>query len=156
MKIPAEKEFAIKKAILKAIEHGYSPAQLADGFGVSKSLIYKYRRALRDQGFIRKNENDIYVITQNKFSIKPRMPESGKLDLDDETKDKPQPTQQANNQNLQQNLIDEPQPEINRTEIKIQEKLQQIREIQLQQQQNAANQDKGLFKKIIDKFKKII
>ncbi|AEE26900.1 FTL_1293 family small RNA FtrC-regulated protein [Francisella hispaniensis] len=156
MKIPAEKEFAIKKAILNAIEHGYSPAQLADSFGVSKSLIYKYRRALRDQGFIRKNENDIYVITQNKFSIKPRMPESGKLNLDDDTKDKPQPTQQANNQNLQQNLIDEPQPEINRTEIKIQEKLQQIREIQLQQQQNAANQDKGLFKKIIDKFKKII
>ena len=69
MKIPAEKEFAIKKAILKAIEHGYTLAQLADGFGVSKSLIYKYRRALRDQGFIRKNKNDIYVITQNKFSL---------------------------------------------------------------------------------------
>lgn len=54
MKIPNEKEFAIKKAILKAIEQGYSVAQLADGFGVSRSLIYKYRRVLRDQGFIRK------------------------------------------------------------------------------------------------------
>ncbi|MBK2357236.1 FTL_1293 family small RNA FtrC-regulated protein [Francisella hispaniensis] len=156
MKIPAEKEFAIKKAILNAIEHGYSPAQLADGFGVSKSLIYKYRRALRDQGFIRKNENDIYVITQNKFSIKPRMPESGKLNLDDDTKDKPQLTQQASSQELKQPIIDEPKTEVSPTEIKLQEKLQQIREIQLQQQQNAANQDKGLFKKIIDKFKKII
>ncbi|APD51009.1 FTL_1293 family small RNA FtrC-regulated protein [Francisella hispaniensis] len=156
MKIPAEKEFAIKKAILNAIEHGYSPAQLADGFGVSKSLIYKYRRALRDQGFIRKNENDIYVITQNKFSIKPRMPESGKLNLDDDTKDKPQLTQQASSQELKRPIIDEPKTEVSPTEIKLQEKLQQIREIQLQQQQNAANQDKGLFKKIIDKFKKII
>ena len=153
MKIPAEKEFAIKKAILKAIEHGYSPAQLADSFGVSKSLIYKYRRALRDQGFIRKNENDIYVITENKFSIKPRVPESGKLDLDDDIKDQLHQTQQANNQDIQQPVIDEPKPQINRTEIKIQEKLQQI---QLQQQQNAATQDKGLFKKILDKFKKII
>lgn len=156
MKIPAEKEFAIKKAILKAIEHGYSPAQLADSFGVSKSLIYKYRRALKDQGFIRKNENDIYVITENKFSIKPRMPKSRKLDLDDDIKDQPQQTQQANNQDIQQSVIDEPKPQINRTEIKIQEKLQQIRQIQLQQQQNAASQDKGLFKKILDKFKKII
>ena len=128
MKIPAEKEFAIKKAILKAIEHGYSPAQLADSFGVSKSLIYKYRRALRDQGFIRKNENDIYIITENKFSIKPRMPESGKLDLDDDIKDQLQQTQQANNQDIQQPVIDEPKPQINRTEIKIQEKLQQIRQ----------------------------
>lgn len=97
MKIPAGKEFAIKKAILKAIEHDYSPAQLADSFGVSKGLIYKYRRALRDQGFIRKNENYVYVITENKFSIKPRMPESGKLDLDDDIKDQPYQTRQANN-----------------------------------------------------------
>ncbi|ORM38461.1 hypothetical protein A2G94_07200 [Francisella endosymbiont of Ornithodoros moubata] len=156
MKIPAEKEFAIKKAILKAIEHGYSPAQLADSFGVSKSLIYKYRRALRDQGFIRKNENDVYVITENKFSIKPRMPESGKLDLDDDIKDQPKQTRQANNQDIQQRVIDEPKPQINRTEIKIQEKIQQIRQIQLQQQQNTASQDKRLFKKILDKFKKII
>ncbi|EDO66710.1 hypothetical protein BSY87_05295 [Francisella tularensis subsp. holarctica FSC022] len=156
MKIPAEKEFAIKKAILKAIEHGYSPAQLADSFGVSKSLIYKYRRALRDQGFIRKNENDMYVIIQNKFSIKPRIPESGKLDLDNDIKDQPQPNLQASNQELEQPIIDEPKPDVSRTEIKFQEKLQQIREIQLQQQQNAANQDKGLFKKIIGKFKKII
>ena len=70
MKIPAEKEFAMKKAILKAIELGKSPAQLAPSFGVSKSTIYKYRRMLRDQGFIYKNENDIYVITENKFSTK--------------------------------------------------------------------------------------
>ncbi|MFV9973226.1 MAG: hypothetical protein AB8V06_07720 [Francisella endosymbiont of Hyalomma asiaticum] len=156
MKIPAEKEFAIKKEIFKAIEHGYSPAQLADSFSVSKSLIYKYRRALRDKGFIRKNENDVYVITENKFSIKPRMPESGKLDLDDDIKDQPQQTRQANNQDIQQRVIDEPKPQINRTEIKIQEKIQQIRQIQLQQQQNTTSQDKRLFKKILDKFKKII
>lgn len=155
MKIPAEKEFAIKKAILKAIEHGYIPTQLADVFGVSKSLIYKYRRALRDQGFIRKNENDIYVITQNKFSIKPRMPETGKLKLDDDIKDPSQQTQQTINQDIQQPVINEPQFETNHVEIKIQQKLQQIRQIQLQQQ-NAANQDKGLFKKILGKFKKII
>ncbi|ALB01292.1 hypothetical protein ACH24_00385 [Francisella persica ATCC VR-331] len=155
MKIPADKEFAIKKAILKAIEHGYSPAQLADSFGVSKSLIYKYRRALKDHGFIRKNENDIYIITENKFSIKPRMPESSKLDLDDDIKDQQQQTQQTNNQDIQPPVIDEPKPQINRAEIKIQEKLQQIRQIQLQQQ-NTATQDKGFFKKILDKFKKII
>ncbi|MDE4998976.1 hypothetical protein NAI79_12220, partial [Francisella tularensis subsp. holarctica] len=76
------------------------PAQLADSFGVSKSLIYKYRRALRDQGFLRKNENDMYVITQNKFSIKPRITESGKLDLDNDINDHPQPNLQARNQEL--------------------------------------------------------
>ena len=98
----------------------------------------------------------IYIITENKFSIKPRIPESSKLDLGDDIKDQLQQTQQANNQDIQQPVIDEPKPQINRTEIKIQEKLQQIRQIKLQQQQNAATQDKGLFKKILDKFKKII
>ncbi|MDE4971868.1 hypothetical protein NAI46_09665, partial [Francisella tularensis subsp. holarctica] len=97
---------------------------LADSFGVSKSLIYKYRRALRVQGFIRKNENDRYVITQNKFSIKPRIPESGKLDLDNDIKDQPQPNLQARNQELEQPIIYEPKPHVSRTEIKLQEKLQ--------------------------------
>ena len=82
------------------------------------------------------------------------MPESGKLDLDDDIKDQPQQTRQANNQDIQQRVIDEPKPQINRTEIKIQEKIQQIRQIELQQQQNTASQDKKLFKKILDKFKR--
>ncbi|MDE5007176.1 hypothetical protein NAI48_11270, partial [Francisella tularensis subsp. holarctica] len=70
-------------------------------------------------------------------------------------KDQPQPNLQASNQELEQPIIDEPKPDVSRTEIKLQEKLQQIIEIQLQQQQNAANQDKLLFKKIIGKLKKI-
>ncbi|MDE4972130.1 hypothetical protein NAI46_11790, partial [Francisella tularensis subsp. holarctica] len=70
-------------------------------------------------------------------------------------KDQPQPNLQASNQDLEQPIIDETKPDVSRTEIKLQEKLQQIREIQLQHQQNAANQDKGLFKKIIGNFKKI-
>ncbi|MDE4944734.1 hypothetical protein NAI65_09995, partial [Francisella tularensis subsp. holarctica] len=91
-------------------------------FGVSKSLIYKYRRALCDHGFIRKNEKDMYVITQNKFSITPRIPESGKLDLDNDIKDQPQPTLQASNQELEQPILYEPKPDVSRTEIKLQEK----------------------------------
>ncbi|MED7819678.1 MULTISPECIES: HTH domain-containing protein [unclassified Francisella] len=82
MKIPASKELDIKKAILKAIENNVSPAKLADSFGVSKSTIYKYRRMLADQGFIQKNENDIYVISPNKFSIKPsNVPKTADLEL---------------------------------------------------------------------------
>ncbi|MDE4971958.1 hypothetical protein NAI46_10385, partial [Francisella tularensis subsp. holarctica] len=72
----------------------------------------------------------------------PIIPESGKLDLDKDIKDQPQPNLQASNQELEQPIIYEPKPDVSRTEIKLQEKLQQIREIQLQQQQNAANQDK--------------
>jgi DNA-binding transcriptional regulator YhcF (GntR family) len=70
MKILPEKELAIKKAIIKAIENGQSAAKLADHFGVSKSSIYKYRRILREQGFITKDENDNFVITDVKFSKK--------------------------------------------------------------------------------------
>ncbi len=68
MKILPEKELAMKKAIIKAIENGQSAAKLADHFGVSKSSIYKYRRILREQGFITKDENDNFVITDIKFS----------------------------------------------------------------------------------------
>ncbi|MBD5784291.1 hypothetical protein IFN73_09995, partial [Francisella tularensis subsp. holarctica] len=47
-------------------------------------------------------------------------------------------------------------PDVKRTEIKLQEKLQQIREIQLKKHQKADKQDNGLCKKIIGKIKKII
>ncbi len=70
MKILPEKELAIKKAIIKSIENGQSAAKLADHFGVSKSSIYKYRRILREQGFITKDQNDNFVITDVKFSKK--------------------------------------------------------------------------------------
>ena len=68
MKISFEQELFMKKSILYAIENNYSMTQLADHFGVSKSTIYKYRRHLRDQGFIKKNENGIYFVVNNKFS----------------------------------------------------------------------------------------
>ena len=68
MKILPEKELAMKKAIIKAIENGQSAAKLADHFGVSKSSIYKYRRILREQGFITKDENDNFILTDIKFS----------------------------------------------------------------------------------------
>lgn len=100
MKIPAEKEFAMKKAILKAIELGKSPAQLALSFGVSKSTIYKYRRMLRDQGFIYKNENDIYVVTENKFSSKEKNPKSGSLFSESELDKSIKNTEQLNEHNI--------------------------------------------------------
>ncbi len=81
MRIPAEKEVSMKKSILHAIENGTSVAALASKFGTSKSTIYKYRRALRDLGFINKNENDVYVITDNKFSKRPTTPKTSDLDL---------------------------------------------------------------------------
>jgi len=82
MKILPEKELAIKRAIIKAVESGHSAAKLADGFGVSKSTIYKYRRILRDQGFIRKNENDAYIITANRFSSQAQNIATSELDLE--------------------------------------------------------------------------
>lgn len=81
MRIPAKKELAIKKSIMKAIESGNSVSALANHFGISKSTIYKYRRAMRDLGFIKKNENDVYVITENKFSSRKAAPKTSKLDL---------------------------------------------------------------------------
>ncbi|WP_150468145.1 replication/maintenance protein RepL [Francisella sp. SYW-9] len=82
MRIPASKELDIKKAILKAIENNTSPAKLADSFGVSKSTIYKYRRGLTEQGFIKKNENGAYIIQPNKFSTKSsEVPKTADLEL---------------------------------------------------------------------------
>lgn len=106
MRIPVEKEIVMKKAILKAIEYGQSAAKLADSFGVSKSTVYKYRRALRNQGFVKKNENGIYVLTNNKFSA---------LMASASKEREPQPT--------------------NNCEERLQEKLQQIRQATSSQQE---------------------
>jgi len=152
MKIPAEKEFAMKKAILKAIESGKSPAQLAPSFGVSKSTIYKYRRMLRDQGFIYKNENDIYVITENKFSTKDKNPKSG--DLFDQA--------ELTSSNTNEEKLNEPS-ETNKTKDQLAE--EDAKDLQILSTMNKILQDrkkdklaeanaknKGLFKKF---FKKV-
>ncbi len=67
MKILPEKKLAIKNAIIKAIENGQNAAKLSEHFGVSKSSIYKFRRILREQGFIAKDENDNFIVTDVKF-----------------------------------------------------------------------------------------
>ncbi|GAB4222262.1 MAG: hypothetical protein Kow0076_3030 [Francisella sp.] len=152
MKIPAEKEFQIKKAILISIEKEESPAKLADFFGVSKSLIYKYRRELCYKGFIRKNENNVYVITHNKFSIKPKQPESGKLDLDSNIDNLETQHNTPENKNNKQKL-EKSQVQLN-SKIKIQDHLKQ--DIKLQQKQKSVKQNKSILKNIISKFKKII
>jgi predicted transcriptional regulator len=150
MRIPAEKELSMKKAILKAIENGESPAKLAPSFGVSKSTIYKYRRALRNQGFIKKNENDIYVITQNKFSTKPQIPETADLEFD--YKDEPMSHQKDLDSLLSETdtkeISDTVDHNDNNAEIRLQSKIDEIR------QANSAKADKGIFKKILNRFKK--
>jgi hypothetical protein len=70
MKLSFEKELAIKKAILYGTENNVSIANYADGFGVSKSTIYKYRRILVEQGFIAKEFDGSYSIVENKYSKK--------------------------------------------------------------------------------------
>ncbi|KEI34790.1 FTL_1293 family small RNA FtrC-regulated protein [Allofrancisella frigidaquae] len=139
MRIPAEREFVIKKAVFKAIKKNESPAKLANSFGISKSTIYKYRRALRDQGFIKKNENGIYVAVENKFSIKKAIPQSGDL-FSTTTK----------------NHFAEPEytkitdiPVRDDIEQRLQSKVQEMRKIK-QEHDN----EKGVFKKLLGKFKK--
>ncbi|WP_150464786.1 helix-turn-helix domain-containing protein [Francisella sp. SYW-2] len=160
MKIPNEKEFAIKKAILKAIEQGYSVAQLADGFGVSRSLIYKYRRALRDQGFIKKNENDVYVITENKFSMKPEAPKTASLDLKytdlndpniyseeiqlTETEEETSPNEDCLQSNDSENIES------------IQNSVDQMHKLNELKRANKSRTKKGFLNKVFGKIKKII
>jgi len=70
MKLPFEKELAIKKAILYGTENNVNITNYADGFGISKSTIYKYRRMLVEQGFIAKESDGSYSIVENKYSKK--------------------------------------------------------------------------------------
>ncbi|AIT09908.1 hypothetical protein LO80_07965 [Candidatus Francisella endociliophora] len=148
MRIPVQKEIAMKRAIFNAIKNGQSAAKLADGFGVSKSTIYKYRRALRDQGFVKKNENDVYVVTQSKFlediSSKP-------------SKNITKENTSIGNPEKQTPSIDTPDmattnTQTHNTEEKIQEKLREIRMTRVAAQQ--AEENTGLFKKFFNKFKK--
>ncbi|MEY8767620.1 FTL_1293 family small RNA FtrC-regulated protein [Francisella philomiragia] len=161
MKIPNEKEFAIKKAILKAIEQGYSVAQLADGFGVSRSLIYKYRRVLRDQGFIRKNENDMYVITENKFSMKPETPKTASLDLKYAELNDPD-TYSEQNQLIEtvdnETFSDENHQQDNSlaTIESIQDSVEQIQRLNELKKANKLRVKKGFLNKVFGKIKKII
>ncbi|MEY8703178.1 transcriptional regulator [Francisella philomiragia] len=161
MKIPNEKEFAIKKAILKAIEQGYSVAQLADGFGVSRSLIYKYRRVLRDQGFIRKNENDMYVITENKFSMKPEAPKTASLDFKYADLNDPN-TYSEQNQPIEtvdnETFSDENHQQDNSlaTIESIQDSVEQIQRLNELKKANKLRAKKGFLNKVFGKIKKII
>ncbi|AJC49456.1 hypothetical protein IB642_04385 [Allofrancisella guangzhouensis] len=139
MRIPVEKEFTIKKAVLNAIEKNQSPAKLADSFGVSKSTIYKYRRALRDQGFIKKTENDIYVIVENKFSIKDATPKSGDLFSTTIRSYEAEPEFTK--------ITDIPVR--NDMEQRLQSKIEEMRRIKQEH-----DDEKGVFKKLIGKFKK--
>ncbi|QIV96550.1 ArsR family transcriptional regulator [Allofrancisella inopinata] len=140
MRIPYENEFIIKKSILKAIEKNASPAKLASSFGISKSTIYKYRRALRDQGFVKKNENGIYVIVVNKFSIQ-------------------HPTEEFDNSF---SLAIETCTPAKYTKIKdtsmrddIEQRLQsKVEEMRMRKTKQEHDNEKGVFKKLLRKFKK--
>jgi transposase-like protein len=135
MRIPAEKEVAMKKSILHAIENGTSVAALANKFGTSKSTIYKYRRALRDLGYIKKNENDVYVITDNKFSKRPTTPKTSNLDLsfkDEVEKEYIEVVNSHNKDLFIQNILHEAA----KKEIKV------------------APKEKGIFQKFFGKLKK--
>lgn len=162
MKIPHQKEFAMKKAIMIAIEKGESVSALASYFGVSKSTIYKYRRALRDQGFIVKNENDIYVVTENKFSKKQQAPKTAEMNFDeyiDEnlyTKQKESINQDMNTKASREDIsISETQynsikeiPTDDAMEQRLQSKVEKMRN-----DYDANHSKKGLFKKIISFIK---
>lgn len=156
MKIPASRELAIKRAILKAIENNVSPAKLADNFGVSKSTIYKYRRELADQGFIQKNKNNIYIISPNKFSIKPsNIPKTADLELSYKNEknlnledDRYVHIKDHHIQSTDDHVDVEPE-ECEEVEVKILKKKQNFTP-----PEGPSIENKGLFKKFLDKFKK--
>ena len=135
MKILPQKELAMKRAIIKTIENGHSSAKLADHFGVSKSTIYKYRRILREQGFITKDENDNFIITDIKFS-----------------KQEPitQPEESASEQinNKENDLIEIRYADTNQDmEQRLQSKIEKMHA-------TFENAEKGLIQKFFSRFKK--
>ncbi|QLE78269.1 helix-turn-helix domain-containing protein [Francisella sp. Scap27] len=163
MKIPHQKEFAMKKAIMIAIEKGESVSKLASYFGVSKSTIYKYRRSLRDQGFIIKNENEVYVVTENKFSKKPHTPKTAKFNFDNnndstqtkvtESCDPPAPNDDISVKNTSLEDINneslEEIPTSDAMEQRLQSKVEKMRDTY-----EESYDKKGLFKKLFSRFVK--
>ena len=133
MRILPEKELAMKKAIIKAIENGQSSAKLADHFGVSKSSIYKYRRILREQGFITKNECGNFVVTDVKFSKKENDIRPAKVKNKTEVQ-KTEPTVTVADDTVEQ---------------RIQDKMEKMRN-----SSEKVQEDKGLINKIFGFFRK--
>lgn len=138
MKILPEKELAMKKAIIKAIENGQSAAKLADHFGVSKSSIYKYRRILREQGFITKSENDNFILTDIKFSKQTDKAISVEAEKNSDIKE----VGETEFTNLKEVPTDEAM------EQRLQDKIEKMRGTYEE------NGDKGLMNKIFGFFKK--
>ncbi|MED7789378.1 replication/maintenance protein RepL [Francisella sp. 19X1-34] len=154
MRIPASKELDIKKAILKAIENNTSPAKLADSFGVSKSTIYKYRRGLAEQGFIKKNENGAYIIQPNKFSTKSSdVPKTADLELSYqsenlEVKDKEYVHIKDHHIQNQNDQADQPEEEQEvEVEVKVLKKERNFTPIE-----ESNNKQKGLLQRLFGKF----
>lgn len=137
MRILPEKELAMKKAIIEAIENGQSAAKLADQFGVSKSSIYKYRRILREQGFISKDESGNFVVTDVKFSKK----ENDVRAIGVEQKPTTQKTEEVS--------IPKETHNDEATEQRLQDKIEKMRNTSEEVQE-----DKGLMNKIFGFFKK--
>lgn len=161
MKIPHQKEFAIKKAIMIAIEKGENVSKLASYFGVSKSTIYKYRRSLRDQGFVIKNENEVYVVTENKFSKKPQTPKTAEFNFNNnatQTKvvehcDSPAPNDDISVKNTSLEDINNKSlkeiPTSDAMEQRLQSKVEKMRDTY-----EESYDKKGLFKKLLSRFVK--
>ena len=139
MRILPEKELAMKKAIIKAIENGQSSAKLADHFGVSKSSIYKYRRILREQGFISKDESGNFVITDVKFSKKENDARPAEVENKTEVKET-EPTV---------TVTVTPTATDDAMEQRLHDKMEKMRD-----SSEKVQEDKGLMNKILGFFKK--
>ncbi|APC97903.1 FTL_1293 family small RNA FtrC-regulated protein [Francisella frigiditurris] len=140
MKIPREKELAIKKAIIQCIEKNESAAKLADDLGISKSTIYKYRKALVDQGFLIKESDGSFSTVENKYSTKPsKKPKMHTLDLS---------FNESSESDLEEN-IEEP---LKREEVEliIKEDFSKLETIDSE----FDNENTGLIKKIFNKFRR--
>lgn len=155
MKILPEKELAIKKAIIKAVETGHSAAVLAESFSVSKSTIYKYRRILKDQGFIKKNENGVYVITTNKFSTQAQSVATAELPLENTLK---QDNATINDTPKNNNDIDKTKHNYKHiSEVPTGEAMEQRLQNKITEMRNTfekINKGQGFIKKLLNRLKK--
>lgn len=148
MKIPREKELAIKKAIIQCIEKNESAAKLADDLGISKSTIYKYRKALVDQGFLIKESDGSFSTVENKYSTKPsKKPKMHTLDLSFNESSKSD-LEEIPEENIEEN-IEEP---LKREEVEliIKEDFSKLETIDSE----FDNENTGLIKKIFNKFRR--
>ncbi|MFC4892504.1 HTH domain-containing protein [Pseudofrancisella aestuarii] len=152
MKIPREKELAIKRAIIQCIEKNESAAKLADDLGISKSTIYKYRKALVDQGFLIKESDGSFSTVENKYSTKqskkPKMHtldlsfnESPESDLEETPKENIEETPK---ENIEETLKRE------EVELIIKEDFSRLETIDSE----FDNENTGLIKKIFNKFRR--